>query len=146
MRKKFRNFEHLISSEQRWFSPNFRIFGCLCPILAQSNGPRKFNIPFGMYLVHTIITYRLKILPNTTHTITVCTYVPGTTVPTAHLPCTYNVCELSTGHNTFRKKWGKSKTRKILTLSITKLLLIVSAKKLNQPDQFFTRLRNLIID
>ena len=64
------------------FPPNFRIFGCLWWILAQNNGPlkvRKFNIPFGMYLVHAITTYRLKIVPNTTHTITVCTrYLPGT--------------------------------------------------------------------
>ena len=80
--EKVWNFEHLIYSDQRWFPPNFRIFGCLWSILAQSNGPfkvRKFNIPFGMYLVHTITTYRLKMVPNTTHTITVCTrYLPGT--------------------------------------------------------------------
>ena len=80
--EKVWNFEHLIYSDQRWFPPNFRIVGCLWWILAQNNGPlkvRKFNIPFGMYLVHAITTYRLRIVPNTTHTITVCTrYLPGT--------------------------------------------------------------------
>ena len=95
MRKKFWNFEHLIRSGQRWFPPNIRIFGRLRPILAQSNGPfkvRKFNIPFGMYLVHTITTYRLKILPIYN------TYHHGMyQVPTRYIPCTYNVCELSTG-------------------------------------------------
>ena len=34
--EKFWNFEYIIYSWQRWFPPNFRIFGRLRPILAQS--------------------------------------------------------------------------------------------------------------
>ena len=78
MRKKFWNFEHLIRSGQRWFPPNFGIFGCLWWILAQSNGPsRSVSLTYHLVctwyipLPHTAWRwYQIQHIPSR--------YVPGT--------------------------------------------------------------------